>query len=173
MNGLCERNSRMKSGNEMKSLQEPFSYLSDSQFIEKKLEFRIHTNWWSEFTNLELTLRKNLEENLRIFKRKRSLFSNSLHKSTDSNWQWHRSARMKRVNEITVYKNLFPTYQFIENDRLDPILSFSINWESDRLEKERIRAQIHYNLNFDAKYAFNLQMKKERHISFEFCQRRG
>ena len=43
----------------------------------------------------------------------------------------------------------------------------------DRLEKERIQAQIHYNLNFDAKYAFNLQMKKERHISFEFTQRRG
>ena len=41
--------------------------------------------------------------------------------------------------------------QFIENDRLDPILSFSINWESDRLEKEWIRAQIHYNTNFGAK----------------------
>ena len=41
--------------------------------------------------------------------------------------------------------------QFIEKDRLDPILSFSINWESDRLEKEWIRAHIHYNTNFGAK----------------------
>ena len=41
--------------------------------------------------------------------------------------------------------------QFIENDSIGSNLSFSINWESDRLEKEWIRAQIHYNTNFGAK----------------------
>ena len=49
---------------------------------------------------------------------------------------------------------LFPTYQILSLLRtivLDPILSFSTNWESDRLEKEWIRAQIHYNTNFGAK----------------------
>jgi len=61
---------------------------------------------------------------------------------------------MKPRNAIKGLKKLFSNLsdsQFIEYDRLDPILSFSINWESDRLEKEWIRAQIHHNTNFGAK----------------------
>ena len=53
-------------------------------------------------------------------------------------------------DRIHSFSNLSDS-QFNEYDRLDPILSFSINWESDRLEKEWIRAQIHYNTNFGAK----------------------
>ena len=61
---------------------------------------------------------------------------------------------MKPRNAIKGLKKPFSNLsdsQFIEYDRLDPILSFSINWESDRLEKEWIRAQIHHNTNFGAK----------------------
>ena len=78
--------------------------------------------------------------------------------------------------------------QFIENDRLDPILSFSINWESDRLEKEWIRAQIHFHTNFGAKkraksrywiYIWTkhkvCSLRRTRRTSFgaNYCQNQG
>ena len=81
----------------------------------------------------------------------RTFYTNQL---TPINWLYGRGARMKPRNAIKGLKKPFSNLsdsQFIENDRLDPILSFSINWESDRLEKEWIRAQIHYNTNFGAK----------------------
>ena len=81
----------------------------------------------------------------------RTFYTNQL---TQIHWLYDRDARMKPRNAIKGLKKPFSNLsdsQFIENDRLDPILSFSINWESDRLEKEWIRAQIHYNTNFGAK----------------------
>ena len=81
----------------------------------------------------------------------RTFYTNQL---TPINWLYDKDARMKPRNAIKGLKKPFSNLsdsQFIENDRLDPILSFSINWESDRLEKEWIRAQIHYNTNFGAK----------------------
>ena len=49
---------------------------------------------------------------------------------------------------------------------LDPILSFSINWESDRLEKELIRPQIYYNNNLGMKKRANHDIESlyEPHI---------
>ena len=82
------------------------------------------------------------------------MFTNFWHKSIDAKWPCDRDARMKPRNAIKGLKKPFSNLsdsQFIEYDRLDPILSFSINWESDRLEKEWIRAQIHHNTNFGAK----------------------
>ena len=54
------------------------------------------------------------------------------------------------VLEFICFDNLSDS-QFIENDSIGSNLSYSINWESDRLEKEWIRAQIHHNTNFGAK----------------------
>ena len=65
----------------------------------------------------------------------RTFYTNQL---TQIHWLYDRDARMKPRNAIKGLKKPFSNLsdsQFIENDRLDPILSFSINWESDRLEK--------------------------------------
>ena len=101
-----------------------------------------------------LTVWSNLREKWRILKLKTVNIHEFL---TQINWHemtMRQRCKNEARNAIKGLKKPFSNLsdsQFIEYDRLDPILSFSINWESDRLEKEWIRAQIHYNTNFGAK----------------------
>ena len=111
------------------------------------MELNLPTKSWSDTQYSDCVIQSTRE--MKNFEAKNGQYSRIFHEMT-----MRQRCKNEARNAIKGLKKPFSNLsdsQFIEKDRLDPILSFSINWESDRLEKEWIRAQIHHNTNFGAK----------------------